>query len=481
MAIREKLDRAKQHQEKVESLVSGWDDPVPISTAEERVPEFPLEVLPTPLADCARLIAEATAGHLDYVCTSMLAVVSGLIGDRAIVRVKNGFDVSAPMWLALVGRSGVNKSPPLFAVSKRVREINREQVERYPQPPEKYPLGEGEFLLSIVQMETLLRLLKRQSLGSLMILDELRAWVRSWDQYRSGDKGQDRQQALQLFDGHPIAVHRSNYTLHLDRPRLGVVGAIQPDSLREIFVGSGDGLPPRFLWCFPDRVTVIGEQWRELDDAAMRPWHQVVDLVRSIPLMTEIGDEAINPIVFSLAQSARGAWGEMTDHYAQQMNDSRNSAAYIECLSKLRGGYAAKLALSIKVIHQCFRSAPETLGEEDIHRARWVVDYFAAHARKVLGVSGIDPRNVPARTILSWLHRKQVETFNTASCYRELRRVFSKPEETYQPLSLLEKLNIIKRVETVQEMLSRGRPPSTSYKVHPHVADEQKVKELLGD
>ena len=76
---------------------------------------FPLDVFPVQIRTIILKMHEYLNFPIDYTACSMLCAIATGIGNTHILRFKKGWYVKCIMYMALVGRPGSNKSPPLKA------------------------------------------------------------------------------------------------------------------------------------------------------------------------------------------------------------------------------------------------------------------------------------------------------------------------------------------------------------------------------
>src|SRR6266853_5011946 len=96
----------------------GWPevDCALVEDGRRAVPLFPLELLPLPWRSWVSETARSAGAPVDYVAQALLAVVAGLCGAGALVRVTPGWSEPLVLWQALVGRPSSGKSPALAAL-----------------------------------------------------------------------------------------------------------------------------------------------------------------------------------------------------------------------------------------------------------------------------------------------------------------------------------------------------------------------------
>jgi len=183
---------------------------------------FPLEVLPRPMADYARTVAQSLPCPIDLVAVAALGGAATAIGNARHLRVKAGWVEGPRLWCAVVCDPGSKKSPALAAATAPLREAQRELQRNY-----RAALGACESALAPgaglarqcrprmrqlftgdTTREGLTALLEDNPRGLALIADELSAWVLSLNQYKRG-KGDDRQVWLSLWSGAELLVNRA--------------------------------------------------------------------------------------------------------------------------------------------------------------------------------------------------------------------------------------------------------------------------------
>lgn len=74
---------------------------------------FPISLYPSKIQRIIREVNDCYGFPVDYVAAAMLVAVSVAIGNTHLARMKEGWDESAILYMALIGRPGANKSHPL--------------------------------------------------------------------------------------------------------------------------------------------------------------------------------------------------------------------------------------------------------------------------------------------------------------------------------------------------------------------------------
>src|SRR5579863_7105666 len=102
---------------------AGWPAPRPLSATLADVSPFDPELLPETLRPWVIDIAERLQVPADYPAAASIVMLAGVVGRRAWIRPQRHDDwvVVPNLWGAIVGRSGVMKSPVLHAVMGPLR------------------------------------------------------------------------------------------------------------------------------------------------------------------------------------------------------------------------------------------------------------------------------------------------------------------------------------------------------------------------
>src|SRR5690606_30938995 len=90
--------------------------------------------------------------------------------------------------------------------------------------------------------------------GSVIVVDELAGFIKSFDKYA---KGADEQFYLSAWSGKSITKDRvSSESLYIPFPFLSIIGTIQPEWADQVFYGKEEsGFFDRWLLCYPERIT----------------------------------------------------------------------------------------------------------------------------------------------------------------------------------------------------------------------------------
>ena len=447
--------------ERLPAEPAEWDEPVPLTPADGPPPPFPLDVFPLWLARFCESVADQTHSPPDYAAVFCLGGAAGAIGATAAVRLTEEWAERACVFAAAVAEKSKSKSPAFAAVQAP---FVREQARRS-QAKDK--------ALAYVSDTTTAALAKRlhdSPRGLAILRDEVDGWVKSFNQFRQGGQGDDRQVWLEVWSGAPINVARKNPDdphLFVAHPCVSVVGTIQPAVLMDI-LGRDDGLTERILFAFPAgrpaRRAGRGTRYAEADSWAKA----VVDLLSREMVKGEYGPR---PWYLDLAPGAWDVFEDWTGDLADMLNDPDRDAALDGTLSKLKG-YAARLALVLHMLRHTGDEIPPPVPAEAVAGGVALCRYFLAHARRVRGTAGVT--SGPAARVLDWLRKAGKGEVTRRDALRGLHRHFPKADDLATPFKTL-----------VQHGWLRYHPDSAPgqarYMVHPTVTGVAGVSPKPGD
>jgi hypothetical protein len=426
-------------------------DAVPVELPA--VVEFPIGAMPRP---CRRLIEEAAAAIVcppEFVAAPMLAVLGSAIGNSRVLKLKSGWEESATIYVAVVAEPGEKKSPalnvalaPVYrtqaalrkvhqqAVDEHKRELRAWEVERkdnakngLPAPPEPERPRMERTSVEDTTVEALGVLLEENPRGLLATRDELSGWVRSMDQYKQGGKGADRQFYLSAWSSSHVAVDRKSRDepLIIQRPFVGVFGAIQPGVLPELGSGREDGLLDRFAFAYPDSMP---SRWseNEISDEARGGYARLYAALRERHMPTdEYGDP--DPIRIHFAPDAKAALVESINAHREEMEQPGFPARLKGPWSKLEA-YLARFCLILAMARAAEEGDAERVEARDVLSAVVLLDYFKTMARRVyVGLHGENPADKLAADVSEFLRARGGHFKDEPAVLHEQLRSDSKP------------------------------------------------------
>jgi len=400
--------------------------------APKELPEptaFPTSALPRQVRSLVEEAAAAIDCPPEFIAVPLLVMLGSAIGNARRVHLKQGWTEGAAIFAAVVADAGEKKTPASkVAVEAAVkaqarmrngyrdkrdeyaRELRQHEVDKAdarkdgmasPPPPEEPVMGRA--LVEDTTTEALAAVLEGNPRGVLVMRDELAAWAKSMDQYKSGGKGADRQFWLSAWSGSYVSVDRKGRPepLVLPVPFVGLFGSIQPSVLPEIGAGREDGLMDRLLFAYPETTP---SRWSddEISDGAIGGVKWLYDKLRRLePGEDENGDP--EPVTVRLSPEAKPVLVQMINSHREEMDAPGFPARLRGPWAKLEA-YLARLALIAAMCRVATHDAPELIEPDDVLRASILLDYFKNHARRVyVGLHGSDRIDALAGDVAAFL------------------------------------------------------------------------------
>jgi hypothetical protein len=328
-----------------------------------------------------RLLDEASAAlgaPPELIAVPLLIFAGAVIGHSRSIRPKRSWEEFPALFAAVVAEPGGGKTPalkvaqhPLVVLQEEAFAADRIQRAKGGDPMQSTPMSRRYFTTDAT-MEAI-GPLAAASPGIVLMIDEILGFVKGMDAYRGG-RGGDLQKWLSAWSSSAFVIDRKGAEpIWVRNPVVGVVGGIQPDMLVD-FVRSDrrDGFFDRFLWSWPETTLSL---WSE-EDLASETVEAVVALFRRLDAVAQSGERhrvALGPA----AKAVWIAWHDETHRRARK-------------LTGLAKGVEVKLlsqCLRLILILHCLTDpdgAQAEVDEATVHDAIALVDYFRAHAQRVI-------------------------------------------------------------------------------------------------
>jgi Protein of unknown function (DUF3987) len=406
-----------------------WPAPRALAATLAEVSPFDPELLPETVRPWVLDLAERLQVPVDYPAAALTVMLAGALGRRALIRPqRNGNWVVVPnLWGAIIGRSGVMKSPVLRAVLGPLRRRQALAMTIYESERDAYqchlqtssahqrnrramtaavtrdqpacgtwdvetppPPVCTRYLVNEATIEKVHVILKENPHGVLYLRDELSGWIGQLEQ-----RGRQRERAflLETWDGdNDFTFDRVGrgtvYAAHLC---LSVFGGLQPARLQGYVAnalggGTGDdGLMQRFqLLVWPD----VPSNWEEIDrlpdSRAECRVEEILDrLLRISP------DDPFRAGFSGGAQELFGGWRKELE---QKIRSGDAEPALESHLAKSRS-LLPKLAL---ILHLMEDRPEEEIPLLQAQRAAQFCAYLESHARRVYGSVASRPLRLAA-------------------------------------------------------------------------------------
>lgn len=366
---------------------------------------FPIDIFPDTvqryIAECA-----ATLGHnTDFMGSALLWMLSVIVGNSIKVQVKKGWVESCILWLAVVGRAGVGKTPAISSIIKPLVELNSREIRDYRKLKERYDEYEklskedkknavevrkpnrSQFIVNDVTIEALVELHEENPNAVGVFKDELAGWIKDMNKYRAGG---DLEFHLSAFSNSPAYTTRKTVRdNYIHSPIIPVLGGIQPAVLNQVFTDEyrDNGFSDRLLLCYPDCKV---ESWNEnemSDDSISWYSDYILSLFAHIKNdIMEVDDEGdVKSQFVRFTSEARVELGRVMDKITTRQNSEDEGESTKSILPKQKT-YLPRFSILIHVLESYDNGEVLTsdISVETILKAERLVDYFISMAERVL-------------------------------------------------------------------------------------------------
>jgi hypothetical protein len=406
------LRTLKQH---ARGETEAWPAPRLLAGTLAEVCAFDPELVPEALRPWVLDVAERLQVPADYPAATLLVMLAGALGRRALIRPQryDHWVVIPNLWGAIIGRSGVMKSAVLRAVlgplqrrqalAMAIYESERDAYQGQLQSEKRnrklrtavaahdssgYAAADGQvlpmpvctrYLVNEATIEKVHVILKENPQGVLYLRDELSGWIAQLEQC-----GRERDRAFYLEtwdgDGEFTFDRVGRGTVYTGNLCLSVLGGLQPARLEQylraaVTGGSGDdGFMQRFqllVWPY------VEPHWEHVDrspDArAERRVERILDrLLRISP------EDPFRSRFSAAAQELFVAWRKELE---RKIRGGDLSPALESHLAKSRS-LLPKLAL---IFYMSENGTDEEIPLLEAQRAANFCAYLETHARRVYG------------------------------------------------------------------------------------------------
>ncbi len=337
---------------------------------------FPEKVFPEVVQRLMKVFYTSSGLPFEYYYAALLGATAILMGNKYRIRAKSDFIQPQILYLAIVGKSGLGKSPPMkiifgpiYDIEARLAEKNNEMLRAYAAQRQEAQENKQSFemeepnpskiLLGQITIEALFDVLAQNPLGVGMVDEELTGFLEGMGQYKSG-KSNELQYWLKLFDNPKTdsITRKGNKELVIRNGNVTIFGGVQPGLLTAIANGkmTSIGLPQRFQFVVPEKQDI--PDWNEIepDATVFSKYKAYIDFIWELPgrierkIQTNLYNSwNIERIDMGLTPKAKEMYVEFYRKLRLQMNEEVDDKKFGQ-LSKLRS-YCLRYALILEVMH----------------------------------------------------------------------------------------------------------------------------------
>ena len=364
---------------------------------------FPIDIFPT---DIQNYLIECNAkldSSIEYMGVSMLWLISVCVGNSIDVEVKKGWNENLSVWVSVVGKAGLGKTPSISNVVFPLTKINAKEIKQYIKESEKYEyyinLSKKEkeehsevfkpvktqFIANDITLEALVDLHQESDNSVGVFKDELAGWLKDMNKYREGS---DLEFWLSTWSGKSVNLNRlTRKGSFVEKPFIPVLGGIQPSIFNTFYTDENkdNGFMDRMLLCYPDlKIEQYNES--EISEDILKWYKESIisfyDTIKSVITRDEEAGIVTRNAKFS--PESKIEWKRMFNEMTEiQNNDEENQ--YLKSMYPKQKSYIPRFACLIHVFNEFFSEGGNSLliSKDSILKAEKLSKYFIATAKKI--------------------------------------------------------------------------------------------------
>jgi len=360
---------------------------------------LPLEVFPEKIKKIILDLASYENYNVEYTASIILSAISTAIGNSCYVRIKGEWKTNPALFMMLVGRPGLGKTPPLGFLYTPINEHDDKMFEKYVEECKMYEdyadkedksIEKPHFVNTVVSdftPEAMLFSHKYNPRGIALVVDEILALFNSASRYSS--KNNLIEILLSAYSGQPIKIIRKSEAnpIFIKRPCINIIGSIQTNIVNEVFRKDfiSNGLLDRFLFVYPNNQKI--SSWKEYDNIKeipeiTREWKAIIDQILAIPCdVDEKGN--ISPKILSMTDDARRYFFKWQNGIIDSINAIEDDKEVESRKIKLNG-HAGRLALIFQVMKWAASSyRMDSIDLDSVKSAIRMIEYYEDTYRRI--------------------------------------------------------------------------------------------------
>ena len=335
--------------------------------------KIPLDAFPVKIQDMILALSRQENYSIEYMMASLLITVSTAIGNAVNIRIRGGWISNPALYMILVGRPGMGKTPPLDFAFRPIRKHDAKAIKQFKQEMEQYnnlvesnkgkkegttPLPNKPVLrrtiISDFTPEALMRALDDNQRGIVVYVDEIMGMFNAVNQY---SRGQLIEQLLTAFSGKPLDISRCSMPIpiHIEYPFINIVGTMQTTRMHELIEKGykDNGLIDRIIFVYPSSQEISDWQLDEDSSSASfdkysAMWESIINKVISLPF-TETEDNGLTQKILDFSSEAKAFFTNWRNEAIRAVNQIQDDGLVDSRVIKAPM-ITARLALVLQIL-----------------------------------------------------------------------------------------------------------------------------------
>jgi hypothetical protein len=363
--------------------------------------KFPIDVFPGPLKEIIHDLDRSMNFDIPFTAGAILCA-SSIAAGNVKLRIKEDFEITPAIWLAIIGPPSSNKTWPVKWALKPIEDKDRTESEFFNQAFDEYEKskrrtkkkGEQELAKPILKQMLANDITKEKFVvsnyynqrGLSIYSDELASWLENINKYTGSGKSDNQSFWNSVYSGYVPMVQRMNNDRVI--PPCGsccsLIGTGHLRNLNMLF-SSGrkkDGLTWRFLFIYKPDAKRKKFNDNSIDPKTNKNYSRFIN-----ELVNHRYTE--NPTIYTLSQEARLIFTNyINSKLIPRTNDDDDQ------MQSLYGKFDVhffKLTLIMHLMHDAFREKAKkhyhTIGSEAVNFAIELTEYFIKESEDLFRIS----------------------------------------------------------------------------------------------
>jgi len=366
--------------------------------------QFPIDIFTKPIQsyiiDCANTLNMS----IDYMGCSLMWLMSLSIGNSMKIEVKKGWVEIATLWIAVVGKAGIGKTPSISKTIFPLEKLNNIEISNYikefqkweaydkltKKEKEEYPDMvkpiKKQFIANDITLEALIDLHQENDNAVGVFKDELAGWFKDMNKYKAGS---DLEFWLSSWSGKSVNLNRMTRAgSFVANPLIPILGGIQPSIFNSFYTNENkdNGFMDRMLLSYPD-LKVEDYNDNEMDYNTIQWYNDTIiyffeKIKHEIIQKDEFGK--IVPVTLTFDNEAKKEWVRIFNEITKNQN-SETENEYMKSMLPKQKSYIPRFSLLIHIFNGI--GLPQydfsKVSKESVLKAEKLSKYFIAMAKKI--------------------------------------------------------------------------------------------------
>jgi len=366
---------------------------------------FPIDIFPQDIQEYMIECNKTLDSSIDYMGCSMLWLLSVIVGNSIQIEVKRGWYETCNVWIAIVGKAGLGKTPSISNIIYPLQKINSKRIKEYIKQYDKYeayskltadeqkqkeetkkPI-KNQFIANDITLEALVDLHQESKNAVGVFKDELAGWFKDMNKYRAGS---DLEFWLSSWSGKSVSMNRKTAkSSFVEKPFIPVLGGIQPGILEQSYTAENkeNGFVDRMLVSMPE-LEIESYNTNEMHEATLL-WYEtfIIGIYEHVKFTLIEYDQDAEILVKNAKMDAKAKieWQRIFNDITNVQN-SDDENEYMKSMLPKQKSYIPRFALLIHILDYFMdvkHKDPYIVNKDAILKAEKLSKYFIQMAKKV--------------------------------------------------------------------------------------------------